>query len=509
MQTVSETPQWEQYKENAAPLARGRNVKKLSRALAPQCASSVSRQENDKNISNFDRLVRPSEKFATLFSENRTSDEDEIKAMLRKCRVDKDPMVHWGRYIKYHEEAYPSDTHAQFSLMERCTQALLHHPMYKNDVRFIRVCVLYADRTDNPGEQFKLFHKHRLGNDVAIFWLAWAWVAETKKDFQFAEKIFRKAIQKKAKPEKIVGDRYKQFQRRMSRHWLNANAEEAASVYDGDGDDESQIEANKRGALSGLTEEGVKQNHRGQRVNAMASARPLAVNNGQSGPIRIAQKAKFPPQDGGFVVFSEEDQSDQRGYDLNQSRYGDENTPLPLLVKEKDRKKENVQEAESWNHRGGLRGTHTAHVQNYTDYDHRMNEGTSSVVQRWAGTGGETMIAGGIEAQPAFSVFVDEECDEDENKGDPARPTKQTKLGERVLRQRSDEGMVSVRQARNTADQPHYFMIYTLILKLPIFKNRDEYHLDLERESQRALPFITIKNEVTEVHQRYPIDQRK
>ena len=407
-------------------------MEKLSRALAPQAsASKPQRQEDDKNIRQFERLIRPSEKFAECYADNQTQDENEIKEMLKRCKVDKDPIVHWLRYIKYHEDAYPSDTHSQFLLKERCTQSLLHHPKSTNDVRFIRVCVLYADRTDDPHEQFKFFHTHKVGSEVAIFWLAWAWVAEKKKDFQFADKIFRKAVLKKAQPVKVVNERYKQFQRRMSRHWLNSNANNPESVYD----EENEGKQNSRGALSGLTEEGVRQNHRGRGANAIAS-RPLTASNGQTLP-STSNNGAPAPQAGGFQIFAEDDQDDEGGYDLNQpDAHGDENAPLPRLVTQQDRKKENTLGAEAWNERGGLHGHGHAEIGNDDD---RGMQGASSVVSRWAGTGGDSMVAGGTSGVPAFQVFVDETC---ADKEEASVPRKHGRLNDRSLRQRLDEDKV-------------------------------------------------------------------
>jgi len=427
----SVTPQWELFKENAAPLERGRNVKKLSRALATQSSSKLQRPEDDKNIHSFERLVRPSEKFAQKFADNQTKNEEKINDMLSSCKVDKDPIVHWLRFIKYHEETYPSDTHSQFLLKERCTQSLLHHPKYTNDVRFIRVCVLYADKNDDPHEQFKFFHNHKIGSEVAIFWLAWAWVAEKKKDFQFADKIFRKAVQKKAQPIKTVNERYKQFQRRMSRHWLNANAADPESVYD---DEEDPGQQSNRGVLSGLTEEGVRQNHRGRGANAIAS-RPPTGRNGQIVPSPCGENNQnLPPNQssGGFQIFTDENDDDEGGYDLNKSvAQDDENAHFARMVKQQDRKKENTLAAEAWNERGGLHSNAFGGSE-----DGRDVHGTSSIVSRWAGTGADSLVAGGTSSQPAFQVFVDEECVEEL----AAKPGKQGKLNERSLRPRLDDG---------------------------------------------------------------------
>ena len=48
--------------------------------------------------------------------------------------------------------------------MERCTRALLHRQEYKNDVRFIRVCVTYADKTSSPADVFQILASTLGGN---------------------------------------------------------------------------------------------------------------------------------------------------------------------------------------------------------------------------------------------------------------------------------------------------------------------------------------------------------
>lgn len=435
----SEYHNWELYKENAAPLERGRNVSKLSNALEPSSINYTQRQEQDLNIQSFERLVRPSEKFLKLYKERlehhdntHPISDEEVQELLLKCKVDKDPLVHWLRYIKYHEDTYPSDTNNQFLLMERCTQTMIYHPKYINDTRFIRVCVLYADKTTDPHEQFKFFHTHKIGSTTAIFWLAWAWVAEKKKDFPFAEKIFRKAIQKKAQPVDKVNERYKQFQRRMSRHWLNANAANSENVYD---EEVPEIDPNKRSALVGLTEEAIKQNNRSAAINPTGrNAFPLNAKTNLNKEVSTK---------GGFNIFADDGNDHDGRYDLNNSgAYGDENAPIPKLVKQNERSKENIQTSEAWNERGGLNVYREMTLQNEDNYV----QGASSVVQRWAGTGGDSIIAGGTSSRTAFAVFIDEDCNAKSGSSDERKLAKTSKTAERGgLRQRGED--FSIRQS--------------------------------------------------------------
>ena len=498
-------PNWELYKENAAPLERGRNAVSLSRVLAkpPPSASKSHRKDEDKEIHNFELLIRPSERFAELYAKNDQKLNKEgnrsvqqkseiLQHLMEECKLDadKDPLVHWLRYIKYHEETYPSDTHSQFLLMERCTRALLHHPLYTNDSRFVRVCILYADRTSEPCEIFKFFHQSKVGVGTAIFWMAWAWVVEKKGDFPFSEKIFKKGLAKKAKPIKTLEERYKQFQRRMSRHWLNAasaanGGQDAFNAHHQE-EDEQLDQENRRGALSGLTEHGVQRNHRSRGSNAMATSyrnnltgRTNNRNNfsgGSSGTAgsrsrnneqvsshnnndRTSQRRENSSK-GVFSIYVEGDPEDDGGeYNLDKSYVHEDNQPTRMLAKEEDRKKENTLTAERWNERGGL-NSHYNRPAHHDDHQEQVESiSAPSVAQRWAGTGSDARMAGGTSAQPAFTVFVDEECaSKYEKEGSEESEAKQEKSrgDDRSLRQRMDGGIVSLNLALYDMETIHY-----------------------------------------------------
>lgn len=183
--SAEEQPEWELRKENAAPLARGRNASTLSKALSSSAqVDNDSRRTNDKRSRQFERLVRPSERAAELVAERaedgrpiektmdpmelllmQENDDESIAALAAAAGTAEqdDPLVHWLSYIKFHQEAYPSDTRAQFLLMERCTRTIVTFPRYRDDVRFVRVCVLYADKTSSPSDIFKFLHQKGVG----------------------------------------------------------------------------------------------------------------------------------------------------------------------------------------------------------------------------------------------------------------------------------------------------------------------------------------------------------
>ena len=492
--STEQQPEWELRKENAAPLARGRNASTLSKALSSSAqVDHDSRRANDKRTRQFERLVRPSERAAELVAEraeegrpiektmdpmelllmqesgqqNGNGDDDDAAALAAAAGTAEqdDPLVHWLSYIKFHQEAYPSDTRAQFLLMERCTRTIVTFPRYRDDVRFVRVCVLYADKTSSPSDIFKFLHQKGVGGRTALFWIAWAWVAEKADDYRFAEKVYLKGLSKKAKPTKMLEQRHKQFQRRMSRHWLNNTSLDQANLDESSGGAGSGggSGGGVRGALSGLTEGGVRRNHRARGSNSDLSfssgmqsgnnghgwahhqqaqqqqhhaAAAASANNGgtstfgtrRSGstgrPNSVMAKA-------GFSIFVDENEADNGGYNLNRSHEdggAGAGAGHNRIATEADRVKENEGRTERWNERGGL-----------------GREGQDGSDENDGGGGGLYVQQQRRPAAPTFDVFVDDECAAENKREEEERLKRQReKEGDgRSLRQRMDGGVVS------------------------------------------------------------------
>lgn len=494
--STEQQPEWELRKENAAPLARGRNASTLSKALSSSAqVDHDSRRANDKRTRQFERLVRPSERAAELVAEraeegrpiektmdpmelllmqesgqqNGNGGDDDAAALAAAAGTAEqdDPLVHWLSYIKFHQEAYPSDTRAQFLLMERCTRTIVTFPRYRDDVRFVRVCVLYADKTSSPSDIFKFLHQKGVGGRTALFWIAWAWVAEKADDYRFAEKVYLKGLSKKAKPTKMLEQRHKQFQRRMSRHWLNNTSLDQANLDESSGGAGSGggSGGGVRGALSGLTEGGVRRNHRARGSNSdlsfssgmqsgnnghgwahhqqaqqqqqqAAAAAAASANNGgtstfgtrRSGstgrPNSVMAKA-------GFSIFVDENEADNGGYNLNRSHEdggAGAGAGHNRIATEADRVKENEGRTERWNERGGL-----------------GREGQDGSDENDGGGGGLYVQQQRRPAAPTFDVFVDDECAAENKREEEERLKRQReKEGDgRSLRQRMDGGVVS------------------------------------------------------------------
>ena len=417
---------WEQAKENAAPLATGRSVSALT------CRSfGASSHDDEAKTKKYEKIIRRSEKASEWLNEQAarlSSDGDELSegqigALRRRLvqelgynsspddveNIDHDPLKYWILYIKHIRTAYPSDTQRQFLLMERCARTFLATPFlhleYVNDARLIRTCILYADKTSSANEVFKRMNALKVGNKVALFWVAWAWLAEKRGDFSFCEKIFQKALRVGAEPKKFLLEREKQFLRRMSRHWLNTTK-----------NDESLEEKSEecRGALNSLEE-------RGGRVVERSTAPTGFPSRSQreSGRANMQSNSKA-----GFSIFQDENSVDHNGLDdENNNNQGFQ------LTKECERTKENKMRAEQWNERGyGLGGPAGGD---------ETNPITSIVSTRVSGS---TVYRDTAAPAPAFDVFVDKEFEDDNNY--EQHKAEKSKVDHRSLRQRLDGGTV-------------------------------------------------------------------
>lgn len=338
-------------------MARGRNVKVFEKSGN---LSEKERIEKERSIQHFESLVSLSEKDA-----NTVKDSD-------------DPLIHWISYIKFHQDAFPSDTHAQFLLMERCTRALIKIKRYDNDVRFIRVCLSYADKTDFPGDVFKYLHKNKIGTKVAVFWVAWAWTSEMKGDFAFAEKVFVKGISKEAQPIRMLEARHKQFQQRFSRHCIEKSTAQE--------ENEEEV-APKRKTFGKLSESRVRRNDRSQRSSSRNHDQGLSRSSARSSGPRQQQSSgtNTDQQSDGFAIFVDEGAAQGSGSDILDQPGNVDN--VRKLETQAERQKENTMEAEAWNERGG-------YVSQYS-VPGRSQAGPSVSTES---------------KKTSFAVFVEEEC---------------------------------------------------------------------------------------------------
>ena len=101
---------------------------------------------------------------------------------------------------------------------------------YRNDNEYIKLWVAYADLVPDPADIFKFLHSHRIGEDIALLYMAWGWVAEARGNYAFADKVYQRGIARKANPIERLQSRYRDFQRRMYRKWIDSQSSQTSSV---------------------------------------------------------------------------------------------------------------------------------------------------------------------------------------------------------------------------------------------------------------------------------------
>jgi len=194
---------WENIKENAKPLKRGRDVKKLN-SVARFGSTRKAESERQRIKTDFEHQV-------TIGT------------------TDLNP---WIRYIKWTEEEYPAGGQQSnvLILLERCCRTFLNVNEMKNDERYIKIWLKYFDLLEEPLPLFRFLCSNRIGERVSLFYIAWALVAEHAKNYGLADKVFTRGKNFSAKPKKVLANRQKQFQRRMARHWMKQSSQDEQPI---------------------------------------------------------------------------------------------------------------------------------------------------------------------------------------------------------------------------------------------------------------------------------------
>lgn len=130
-----------------------------------------------------------------------------------------DPLDIYDRYIKWTTDAYPSAQATPESnllpLLERATKAFLTTSHYKNDVRYLKMWLLYIRLfSDAPRETYAFLAKHKIGDQLALFYEEFAAWLEQAGRWTQAEEVYATAIEQEARPTERLVRKYAEFQHR-------------------------------------------------------------------------------------------------------------------------------------------------------------------------------------------------------------------------------------------------------------------------------------------------------
>ncbi|XP_058073340.1 mitotic spindle checkpoint protein BUBR1 [Magnolia sinica] len=178
--------EWELYKENVRPLKRGRNVSLLNQALKSQTDNLIKKSLHE----NRRRLIEAI---------------DEYKG--------DDPLQPWLECIKWVQESFPSggECSGLVLIYEQCVRTFWHSDRYKDDLRYLKVWLEYADNCADAEVIYGFLDANQIGQTHSIYYISYALHMESKNKLKRADEIFNLGIARKAQPMEKLEAAYKKF----------------------------------------------------------------------------------------------------------------------------------------------------------------------------------------------------------------------------------------------------------------------------------------------------------
>ncbi|KAI3745568.1 hypothetical protein L6452_07968 [Arctium lappa] len=178
--------EWELFKENVRPLKRGRNVKLLNDSLK----SHADIQIRNSLIDTRRKLIKAIDEY-----------EGE------------DPLKPWLDCIKWVQDAFPpgGDCSGLVVIFEQCVRTFWHEERYKNDLRYLKVWLEYAENCDDAEVVYSFLDTNKIGERHSIFYIAYASHLESKNKIRTANDIYELGISRNAQPIEKLKSAYKSF----------------------------------------------------------------------------------------------------------------------------------------------------------------------------------------------------------------------------------------------------------------------------------------------------------
>ncbi|RQO86276.1 hypothetical protein POPTR_002G002900v4 [Populus trichocarpa] len=178
--------EWELFKENVRPLKRGRNVGLLNQALKYHSEYQLKRSLLDTRRKLIEAI-------------------DEYEG--------DDPLLPWIECIKWVQEAFPQggDSSGLILIYEQCVRAFWHSDRYKDDLRYLKVWLEYAENCVDAEVIYSFLDANEIGKSQSAYYLAYALHMESKSKMKIANDIFNLGISRDAQPIEKLKDAYRKF----------------------------------------------------------------------------------------------------------------------------------------------------------------------------------------------------------------------------------------------------------------------------------------------------------
>ncbi|KYQ90213.1 putative protein serine/threonine kinase [Tieghemostelium lacteum] len=225
---------WENVKENILPLNSGRDPSKLASFGKASLSSSITTPTPELEIEK--------EKFENLIKEYKGDD----------------PIDNWLKYTKWVQQSYPGGNmkNELIVLLERCTKLFLSWEKYKNDPRYLRIWITYADMCSDPVEIFSFLETNKIGCNLSLLYEARAIVYENKGNYQQADLAYQQGIQRKAQPLERLQQKHSDFERRLisrMKHQQQQGLQPQQQTPSQDQQSENKVSRSALGTISSST----------------------------------------------------------------------------------------------------------------------------------------------------------------------------------------------------------------------------------------------------------------
>ncbi|XP_022157258.1 mitotic spindle checkpoint protein BUBR1 [Momordica charantia] len=177
---------WELFKENVRPLKRGRNISILNNALKSHTDNHLKKSLLDNRRKLIEAI-------------------DEYQG--------DDPLQPWIKCIKWVQEAYPAggDFSGLVLIYEQCVRTFWHSDRYKEDLRYLKVWLEYAENCFDPEVIFNFLHANEIGTTHSAYYISYALHLESKAKTKAANDIFNLGISRNAQPIDKLKVAYRMF----------------------------------------------------------------------------------------------------------------------------------------------------------------------------------------------------------------------------------------------------------------------------------------------------------
>ncbi|KAG5542683.1 hypothetical protein RHGRI_015720 [Rhododendron griersonianum] len=224
--------EWELFKENVKPIKRGRNVTLLNQALKSHSDSQLKKSllhtrrrliEAIDEYKGDDPLHPWLEAFeyspAPVVADELfylSSDIFTLSCSFRERKI----CGNLCRCIKWVQEAFPpgGDCSGLVVIYEQCVRTFWHEDRYKNDLRYLKVWLEYAENCADAEVIYNFLEANKIGQAHSIFFISYALHMESKNKIRTANEVFNRGMSRRI-PKRIA-----HLSEALELYWLGEKA---------------------------------------------------------------------------------------------------------------------------------------------------------------------------------------------------------------------------------------------------------------------------------------------